>query len=78
MSNGQETIQLMIEELLRVANRHKIVIAGFAIAAEPAMVVNFGNCTDCHKYELYEQLCALAEGQREKGLAKKTTVSEVN
>lgn len=78
MSDAQKLIQGMIEELLRVANRHKVVIAGFALSSDPLMIINFGNCTDSHDIKLYEKLCELAQEQRDAGHVQKTIVSEVN
>jgi len=75
---GSEEVNYLIQELLRVANRHKIAVAGFAISVDPILITNFGNCTDCHDIKLYEQLCELCEQQRQRGNARKITVDEVN
>ena len=74
----QEKIQNEIENLLRLASRHKVAVAGFAFAADPPMIVNFGNCTDAHTLRLYEMLVKMCEDRRAKGDVKETIVGEVN
>lgn len=79
MSPEQQLVHTAVEELLRLANRHKVVICGFAFAGDPEpMVVNFGNCTDAHKLELYESLVKLCEEKRAKGQSINSLVSEVH
>jgi hypothetical protein len=78
MTQDQQLIQGMIENLIRTASRHKIVIAGFAFSVEPPMVINFGNCSDAGELRLYERLVSMCQEKREKGEAISTTVGEVN
>jgi hypothetical protein len=79
MTKEQQLVHTAVEELLRLANRHKVVICGFAFAGDPEpMVVNFGNCTDAHKLELYESLVKLCDDKRAAGQVSHSTVSEVH
>lgn len=79
MTPEQQLVHTAVEELLRLANRYKIVVCGFAFSGEPeAMVVNFGNCTDAHKLSLYEALVKLCDDKRAKGQATNSTVSEIH
>jgi hypothetical protein len=78
MSKEQEEIQAHIEALMRLASRYKVVVCGFAFAAEPAMIVNFGNCNDAGELKLYEKLTSMCNEKRLAGQAKKITVGEVN
>jgi len=79
MTKEQQLVHTAVEELLRLANRHKVVICGFAFAGDPEpMVVNFGNCSDSHKIELYEALVKLCDEKRRTGQVSYSTVSEVN
>jgi hypothetical protein len=79
MTKEQQLVHTAVEELLRLANRHKVVICGFALAGDPEpMVVNFGNCTDAHKLELYESLVKLCDDKRAKGQSIDSMVSEVH
>jgi hypothetical protein len=78
MTKEQEEIQKMIEDLLRVATRNKIVVAGFAFSGEPPYVSNFGNCSDSHSLKLYETLVGICEGKRKAGKAILLTVGEVH
>jgi hypothetical protein len=79
MTPEQQLVHTAVEELLRLANRHKVVICGFAFAGDPEpMVVNFGNCTDAHKLELYESLVKLCDDKRATGQVSHYTVGEVH
>lgn len=64
-----EAVRLAIEELVRVAYQHKIAVAGFAFAAEPACMANFGTCTDAGDIALYAELCSMADEKRRKGMS---------
>jgi len=78
MTKEQELVQLAVEDLLRLATRHKVVVCGFAFAGDPPMVVNFGNCSDAHTLKLYETLVNMCEEKRAKGQAISSVVSEVH
>ena len=55
------------------------MICGFAFAGDPEpMVVNFGNCTNAHKLDLYELLVKLCDDKRAKGQSIDSMVSEVH
>jgi hypothetical protein len=74
-----EQVRTAIENLLRVAKRNGVIIAGFAFGAKDGtrQITNFGNCTDCHKLSLYELLCKECEEKRAKGLVIITMVEEI-
>ena len=74
----EQEVQHLIEALIRTAQRHKITVVGFAFSMEHPMIVNFGNCNDAHKIELYERLVEICDAKRSKGQAIKTTIGEVN
>ena len=78
MTDAQQKVQKAIEDLLRLATRHKIVVCGFAFGSEPPMITNFGNCADAHSPSLYERLTKMCEERRAAGQAEKITVGEVN
>ena len=78
MKDEQKLIQKAVEELLRLATRHKVVVCGFAFAGEPPFIVNFGNCSDAHSLKLYESLVKTCDEKRAAGLAISSTVSEVH
>lgn len=79
MTPEQQLIHTAIEEILRLATRYKVVVCGFAFAGDPEpMVVNFGNCTDAHKLELYEALVKMCDDKRATGHVTHSTVSEVH
>lgn len=77
MTENQQIVQKQIEELLRTAKRYNIVVCGFAFAAEPPMITNFGNCSDAGKLELYVKLVEMCEEKRANGMAEQITVGEV-
>ncbi len=78
MTNEQQVVQTAVEELLRLATRHKVVICGFAFAGDPPFIVNFGNCSDAHTLKLYETLVEMCEEKRKAGKAISSIVSEVH
>lgn len=78
MTKDEQLIQKAVEDLLRLATRHKIVVCGFAFAGDPPMIVNFGNCSDAHKIELYEKLVEMCDEKRKQGQAISSVVTEVN
>ena len=78
MNEAQQKVQTAIEDLLRLAKRHSIVVCGFAFGGEPAMLTNFGNRTDAGSLALYEGLVKLCESKRSKGEAIAINVGEVN
>lgn len=78
MTKDQELVQKAVEDLLRLAARHKIVVCGFAFAGDPPMIVNFGNCSDAHTLELYERLVHICEEKRASGQAVSSIVGEVH
>jgi hypothetical protein len=70
-------VQAIIEDLIRTADKHKIVVAGFVVGAEPPCLMNFGNCSDYGDIELYTELCNICDDKRRKGLVVRDTVGEV-
>lgn len=64
-------IRSTIEDLVRLAERHKVTVCGFAFGSEPPFMMNFGNCSDYGDIELYTELCSIAEDKRRKGLSVK-------
>lgn len=76
-NNMPAEVQSLIEELIRTAEKHKIVVAGFAFGAEPACLMNFGNCSDYGDIELYTELCSISDDKRRKGLARKITPGRI-
>jgi DNA-binding ferritin-like protein (Dps family) len=77
MSTAYEEVQLALENLIRVASRHKAFVAGFAFSAEP-FLISFGNCSDVHEIKLYERLVELCEEKRKKGQSVRHIVGEIN
>ena len=77
MTDEQKVVQKAIEDLLRLAGRSKVAVCGFAFAAEPPMIVNFGNCTDAHDLKLYSTLVKMCEEKRKHGEAEQTVVGDV-
>jgi hypothetical protein len=77
MSKAYEDVQLAIENLIRVATRHKAIVVGFAFSSEP-FIMNFGNCKDAHELKLYERLVELCEEKRKKGQSVSHSVGEIN
>jgi len=65
--NPPAEVQAAIEDLLRLAAQHKVVVAGFAFCADPASFVNFGNCSDSGDIALYAELCSIADDKVRKG-----------
>ena len=63
-------VRTAIEDLVRLAAKHKMVVAGFAFGADPPCMTNFGNCSDAGDIELYAELCSIAEDKRRRGLAR--------
>ncbi len=78
MTKEQEAVQAAVEDLLRLATRHKVVVCGFAFAGDPPLIVNFGNCSDSHTIKLYETLVTMCEEKRKSGQFISSTVSEVH
>lgn len=78
MTDAQKLVQAEIENLLRIAKRNNVVVCGFAFAAEPPMITNFGNCADAGKLEIYETLVKTCEAKRAKGQAESIFVGEIN
>lgn len=76
--DAQQEVLQAIENLMRVATRHKVVVCGFAFGAEPPLLSNFGNCTDAGDIRLYTRLVLMCEEKRAKGQAQNLTVGEVN
>jgi hypothetical protein len=75
----QLEIIALVENLIRVARRHNVYIAGFAFSSEPNMLTNFGNCTDCGDLRLFESLVHLRDKQIARGEKIQTKiVEEVN
>lgn len=75
----QQEVMNLLENVIRVARRNNIIVAGFAFALEPAMLVNFGNCSDCGDIRLYEKFVSLRNEQlKHGGQIAKTMVDEVN
>ena len=66
-NNMPAEVQVIIEDLIRTAEKHKIVVAGFAFGAEPPCLMNFGNCSDYGDIELYAELCSISDDKRRKG-----------
>lgn len=65
-------IRAAIEDLVRLAYKHKVVVCGFAFASEPApFMMNFGSCSDYSSIGLYTALCSIAEEKMRSGLAIK-------
>ena len=76
---GQREVITILENLIRVAKRNDITIAGFAFSAEHLMFINFGNCSDMGDLRLYETLLEFRNKQIEKGNApQQQKVDEVN
>ena len=78
MTKEQQEVQNLIENLLRVATRYHIYIAGFAFADNPLMISNFGNTNDCSDLKLYEELVKICDRKRTRGEVNKINVSETN
>lgn len=75
----QQEVMNLLENLIRVAYRNKIIVAGFAFGITSPMLVNFGNCSDCGDIRLYEKLIGLRNKELEHGgEITKTLVDEVN
>jgi hypothetical protein len=75
----QKEVQALIENLIRVASRNKVIVAGFAFAAEPSpMIFNFGNCGDAGDIRLYELLIKTFDVKRAQGGVTINPVTEVN
>lgn len=74
----EQIIQDAVANLLRVARRHKVLVAGFAFRFDTeAVCINFGTCTDANEPELYKLLCEFAERQRAAGRSQEINVGEV-
>jgi hypothetical protein len=69
-------VRAAIEDLLRIAKLHKIIVAGFAFGSQPCFT-NFGNCSNMGDIELYLRLCDLAAEKVESGLVVRGTVPPV-
>lgn len=67
-----------VEDLLRAAKRHKVLVAGFVLGSEPPFVSNIGTCSDADKIELYTALCKMVEDKKARGLAIPHRVVELN
>jgi hypothetical protein len=61
--------QAALEHLLRMASEEKVTVAGFAFCKEPICILNFGNCPDADDIQLFRMLCAVVDGQKQKGQA---------
>jgi hypothetical protein len=57
-----------LHNLLHVASKEKVFVAGFAFSEGPIAITNFGNCTDSADLELYRLLCQICEEKRKAGL----------
>jgi hypothetical protein len=77
ISKEQQEVQNLIENLIRVAKRNNVVIAGFAFGINPPMISNFGNCNDAGDIKLYELLTKTCNEKRARGEAVSTIVKEV-
>jgi hypothetical protein len=76
-NNMPPEVQSIIEDLIRTAEKYKIVVAGFAFGAEPPCIMNFGNCSDYGDIELYAELCSISDDKRRKGYAVKITPERI-
>lgn len=70
-------VQSAAEMLLRVANRHKVIVAGYMFAAVPSFVVNFGNCVDAGDARLFQLLCEMHEKSVAAGAIVHIPVTEI-
>jgi hypothetical protein len=77
-SKGQQEVMNAISDLIRLATRHKIAIAGFAFAVEPPMISQFANTKDARNLVLYETLLKMCNAKIEKGEVDTCIVEEVN
>lgn len=78
LTEGQLEIKAALENVIRLASRHDIHIAGFTFSAEPPLIINFGNVSDMGDIKLYEKLVEMANRQREYGNAINSPVGEVH
>lgn len=75
----QQEVMNLLENVIRVARRNNIYVAGFAFSADSPMLVNFGNCSDCGDLKLFEKLISLRNKELERsGQITQTIVEEVN
>jgi hypothetical protein len=78
VTDKQATVQSEIEELLRLMNRLKVTICGFAFSVDPPMIINFGNCPDAHTLKLYETLVKTCDERRNSGSSISSIVEEIH
>lgn len=70
-------VRQSIEDLIRLATKHKMIVAGFAFGSEPPCMTNFGNCSDMGDIELYAELCSIADGKRRQGLSINNPIGRI-
>ena len=70
-------VQTAAENLLRVANRHKVIVAGYLFGLTPPFVVNVGNCVDSGELRLYQMLCEMHEKSKVASAVVHIPVTEV-
>jgi hypothetical protein len=73
-----DEVRAALENLIQVAQKHKVKIAGFAMRYEISpFILNFGNVSDMGKLALYELLCEMADDKKAKGLAQHLRIGMV-
>jgi hypothetical protein len=68
MNKLPEATQQALHYLLQTASAEGVVLAGFALKADPAAITNFGNCPDKADLKLYEALCKVVDEKQKAGL----------
>jgi hypothetical protein len=77
-SKMPEEVITAMEYAVRTCAKHKVLLAGFAMKADPPAIMNFGTDADItHSPEFYAEACRLTEIKIQKGLVRDHKFTEV-
>ena len=65
--SARAEIQMLVDNLLRTAAKHKVAVVGFAFSAENPMIINFSNTKGGDGLELYKELVEMCQEKRRTG-----------
>jgi hypothetical protein len=77
-TDGQKEVLEAVNNLVRIACRNKIVVAGFTFGVVPAFVSSFGNTSDNLDPRMYKALLEMVKKKKEKGDAISMPIREIN